>query len=260
MILFVLGLVLKQSSFMPLPQPRTNGLVNMSAGVDPGVWKKARITPEQMASAVDASVKNLHGAFADTKCQIEFAPDGRGTSLGRIFIRDTRTYAIEYPYVERVPRDFEKQTMMAFKGKFGIFTSLGWRRRGPLVSRPRLVPTQSLAEWPFHGGRFLFAAVGSSERPLSQLVSEARKSSLTVKIDERNLVAGGKPVSLWRMTISKPKGLNYEITAVAKLGYPLTLRTTVPKGGKLQKTLFAIRWNFKPSQPFPDDLFAPLLR
>ena len=264
MITVLFGLLAAQSSFLPQPKPQIPNRPRIPQGafltpkVFPGQpgWNPSKMTPEQFAQAADLAFKNLRGVSADTNCQMQFTT-GRGLSLGRIFIRDQANFSIEYPFVTSAPKDFEKQTLMSYKGKFGIFMLAGWRKKGSLANRPRLLPAKSFAAWPWWGGRFLFAGIGTHERPIAQLVREARSAGIRSTVEDRSLIAGGKRVSLRRLLMTKPNGMQYEITSMANLGLPVTFRTSVPmKGGKVQKTVFALRWNLSPGQSFPDEAFA----
>jgi len=227
-------------------------------GAPKAVWKKSSVSPEALARRTDASVKGLRNVSASTR-SIYGLVVGQGISQGNIQVHDSQNFRIEYPYVDKRPQDFDKQAMVAGQARFGILSGTGWTKRGPLVRRAPLVPAKSLAEWPWHGGRFLFAGLGSKETPVTQLVREARQRAMRLKVEERTLFATGTIVTLQRLTIDRAGSPTLSLTVDGRSGLPVTWQTN--SGGKKgQTTLFGLRWNLQPGQKFSNDLFVVPVR
>lgn len=206
------------------------------------------LAPELVAKAADTALQTASRISGDSNALFE-SGQGTGRDKSKIQILDGRRYRIEYPFMERVPRDLDQQTLMADGRVATVFSNTGWRPQGD--PKTRKSSAVDLKNWPLHFARDLFSAVGTKETPLQNLVKVAKSKGMKVIGDEKTVTSKGKKFRMRRIVISgkSPSEPNIEIVTDAVRGYPITVRTETKAGplatkGIPTRTVWSVYWRF----------------
>ena len=236
----------QREAIVPKVSPEQKAALTKIFTIDRKVSKA--LTPELVAKAADTALQKASRISGESNALFE-SGQGSGRDKSKIQILDGRRYRIEYPYMERVPRDLDQQTLIADGRVATVFSNTGWRPQGD--PKARKSSAIDLKYWPLHFARDMFAAVGTKETPLQNLVKVAKSKGMKVTGDERTVTSGGKKFQMRRILISgkSPSEPNIEIVTDAARGYPITVRTETKAGplatkGVPTRTVWSVYWRF----------------
>jgi len=229
-------------------------------------WSASTQTPEQMAAAADAALRQLKDATADYGSML-VEPDGsRARSEGKVWIATPTRFRIEYPFMLRTPRDIDKRILVAngtdvamnarpdtvVDGKIVTDGRNSWVKRTKAGQQGAWAVSGVIPRWHLQAPQHILLGVGTNAKPFSRLVAEARKAGFTLSAQTRKTGS----VSLERIVMRKPKH-ELEVIFDARTKVPLTSRTILdPKTPKVLQSVWSMKWNLTPGKRFEAKLFA----
>jgi len=253
-----------QTKVGPVPKPTKTQSTRLPAEMIIAVsgtagWSKTNLTPIQIASKMDQSLKVLKQTKGQYRYMID-TPKGRGLAFGDLWVPSQAKYRLEVPFIPTDPRDLSKQTIVSDGNRFGIIATGGWQNLRPRAQRPNLVSRPVRSKWLYQMGRIGVAGIGSTERPFADLVRELGPNGYRVTAEQRVLAAGTGKTTFYRILATKSGSLldSIELTTVGTSWLPLNLRgrraLAAKKGQPAPKPVTALwtaRW--EPARPLEFD-------
>jgi len=222
-----------------------------------GGWKPSRTSASTLAAGVDRAFQTMRSVSGQSRFVVNI-PQGTGYNGSTLSVVSPTKYRLEYPYLPSNYKRYLGQALVCDGKKFGIFAEVGgFILMKPLAQRPSLIPAKVLPGWPREFPRYMFATVGTTQRPFSRLVAEALAPSqqLTVASEERTVVQNGRKATFHRLLFTRKKGsklgaLSMEIIVDGSYLLPITFRNVFPGAKGVWNTFWTARWNFQKNQKF----------
>jgi len=241
----------------------------VAAGPKPynGPWHRATETPIAMAKAVDArmgSAQQLLGAYKAT-----ILTRGLGTSLGDLKIKDSRTFHLEYPFMEHPkPGKAAPISKVLVNSNGQIARQYGMLAPEGAVStdKLRLLTAKSVQDWVFGAPKFLVASI-HRENALTSLIEMAGKpnSGFTLRSDSREVYAGGQTIPETRLVFERKPGpakelgpAKIEILVNSRYAVPLRVDTEMEEPGRPRVDMTCLFSWQSSLTPFPASTFTVL--
>jgi len=227
-------------------------------------WHKATQPPLVMAKLVDAQLgaaKQLMGGY---KAILQMR--GRGTSIGDIQVKDSKTFHLEYPFMQHPGVHGTPIARVLVRANGSIARQYGGPSAdGPVpVDKLRLLTAKSVQDWVFGGPKFVVASL-HREHALTNLIEMASRpdSGFTLTSESREVYAGGRTTPETRFLFERKPGpaktlgtAKIEILVNSQWRVPLRVDTEMMEPGRPQVDMSCLFSWQSSSTPFPDSAFT----